>query len=77
LILRPIPGNSKAKEGHAVLFVKSQNVILDNPPAENNRQNIRPIAFSDYIAAGNKVYCVFGDISTSKQYAKVTDRCKK
>lgn len=75
LILRPVPGQKNVKEGHAVLYVKSRDMVLDSPSAEDERQNLKPIKLSDYTAEGNKVYCTFKDLSTTKQYAKVTDRC--
>lgn len=50
--------------GHVVLHVKSRNMILNNPSAEDKRQNLQPLAYDQFMANGNyRLWCIVGDIS--------------
>lgn len=70
--------NEKRWTGHAVLVVKSVGMVLDIPTKGNRRKNLKPIAYRAYLKkSGYSLYCVAGDISTSKQYKKASDRCIK
>ncbi len=50
--------------GHVVLHVKSLNMVLDNPSAEDPRQNMQPKPYGKFLEDGGyRLWCIVGDIS--------------
>lgn len=70
-------GKAKAKVGHVVLKVKSQNVILDMPKPGAYSAPKPIMKYDDYLKKENyKLFCKINDLS-DKPYKNVSDRCFK
>lgn len=70
-------GKAKAKVGHVVLKVKSQNVILDMPEPGAYSAPKPIMKYDEYLKKENyKFFCKINDIS-DKQYKNVSERCAK
>lgn len=63
--------------GHVVLYVKSQNAILDMPSQSHPSKVILPAQINDYLINEHyRYFCKVADI-TNKRYTNVSDRCDR
>lgn len=70
-------GKKKILVGHVVLYIPSQNVILDMP-RQGKYAPVQPVVNKDeFLKKENfNFFCKIGDIS-NKEYAAVSQRCEK